>query len=327
MDAVKDFIKPKTFSILAYGCSIAQFVYCLIFVSYVVDFKDGDTEKFTCFVAPESTLIYKTQVDKACFSRYQQKYNSPVPFHIFAVISGWVIFFLAPAYSLCVHSRVEQVNSSINAITQAESETESQRQITRSKCVFYMYFIHLAFRALLGILSTILQYVVFFPNGFDFEFNCSLKRTQFRSKTAQNVTFNGTSVVCENPSAREIHILWVIVSVFNVIFALVMVFEMIRLCIRFRKCDYAEFIVIYLLRAQYTPFENQLAPFNVNLQESTAKSADIQLQEGLQFVSTNLQECTAESCGIQLKECVESVRLTDSTHSFNCIPHDSAVHS
>ena len=256
MDAVKDFIKPKTFSTFAYVCSIAQFVYCVTFISYVVNFKDGDAEKFTCFVAPESTLIYKTQVDKACLSRYQQKYNSPLPFHIFVVISGWLPFFVALIYSLCVHSRVKKASSKINATQaenetesqskrpQAENETESRRQTTGSSYVFYFYFIHLAIRAVLGIVFTVLQYTVFFPNGFDFEFNCGLKRTQFRFSTAKNGTFNGTSVPCENPSARERHILWVIVPVFNIIFAFAMVLEMIRLCLRFRKCDYAQFIAI-----------------------------------------------------------------------------------
>jgi GTPase SAR1 family protein len=310
LDGLKEYVKPKTFSILAYVCSIVQVFYCSIFIPLIVHLKDGELEKFTCYVAPESTLIYKTQVDKACYSRYQEKYNSPLPFYLFVIISGLFPFIVAPIYSLSVHSRVKQVNSSTNT-AQTERETERQRQITGSSYVFYFYFIHLAIRALLGILFFILQYAVFFPNGFDFEFSCSLKRTQFSFNTARNdVTFNGTTVACENPSTRDKNILWVIVLIFNIGFASIMVFEMIRLSLLFPKCDYTQFIVGYLLQNQYSPVAIELAAVDINLQESE------------ESVGANLQECIY----FYKKQVLRSPRSTDIISAPKTTLDDLYVH-
>ena len=286
LDAVKDYLTPKTFGVLVYVWSIVQIVYGLVFTAIVVTLKEGEPAKFTCYVAHESTLIYKTQVDKACYSRYQQKYNAPLQFYLFLILSAWSPIVVALIYSLRVRRRVEQVSSRINA-TQAESEADRQGQISGSSYVFYFYFFHLAIRALFGILFTILQYSVFFPNGFDFEFNCSLEPTQFRINTAQKVSLNETSVACENPSAPEKHILWVIVSLFNTGFAFIMVLEIIRLYQRYRQCDYTNFIIDYLLRNQNIPNEVELAPLNVNLEEFVV---DILSHDSVESVSANLEQ-------------------------------------
>ena len=279
LDAVKDYLTPKTFGVWAYVWSIVHIVYGLISTTIVVALKEGEPAKFTCYVALESTLMYKTQVDKTCYSRYQQKYNAPLQFYLFLILSAWSPIVVALIYSLRVRRRVEQVYSRINA-TRPESDAHSQGQIPGSSYVFYFYFIHLAIRALLGILFTILQYSLFFPNGFDFKFNCSLEPTLFRINTAQKMGLNETSLACENPSASEKHILWVIVSLFNAGFACIMGLEMIRLCQLYLQCDYTNFIADYLLRNQDILVEIERAHLNVNLEESIAETA----------VSTNLQE-------------------------------------
>ena len=68
MHALKDYLAPKTFGILAYVCSIVQILCGVVFTGITVALKEGEAEKFTCYVPHESTLIYMTQVDKACFS-------------------------------------------------------------------------------------------------------------------------------------------------------------------------------------------------------------------------------------------------------------------
>ena len=264
LDAVKDYLTPKTFGILIYICSIVHILYGLIFTAIIIALKEGEPAKFTCYVAVESTLVYKTQVDKACYSSYQQKYNAPLQFYLFVILSIWSPIIVALIYSLRVRRRVEQVDLIIN-LAEDNDEAANQGQNTGSSYVFYLYFIHLAIRALFGMLLTILQYIVFFPNGFEFEFNCGLNTTQF-------TPLNVTSVACENPSAPEKHISWVILSSFNSGFALIMVLEMIRLCQRFPKCNYTQFIAVYLLRTQYAPVEIEMRPLRVNDQESTVES-------------------------------------------------------
>ena len=79
-DTVKEHLTPKTFGIVAYVCSIIRFLCGLAFTGIATDLKDKEADKFICFVSSKSTLIYKTLVDKACFSRYQQDYNAPLRF-------------------------------------------------------------------------------------------------------------------------------------------------------------------------------------------------------------------------------------------------------
>ena len=198
MDAVKDYFPQKAFGNFPYVCSIVQ-VFCgVIFTGIAIDVKDGEAEKFTCYVPPESTLIYKTQVDKACFSKYQQHYNAPLRFYFFILLSTWSPIIIALVYSLWVRRRVDQVDSTINE-TQADGEADNQVQ-NRTFYVFRLYFIHLAIRVLCGVLFTILQHTLLFPRGFDFKFSCSLPPTELYLKIPENTSVsqlnNTASIYC-----------------------------------------------------------------------------------------------------------------------------------
>ena len=108
---------------------------------------------------------------------------------------------------------------------------------------------------------------MFFPSGFGFEFSCK-PPTGFTTKRAKNASdsqFNSTSIACENATASDKHISWIIVSVLNTGFALTMLVEIIRLCRRFPNCKYTvgwrcdtEFVTVYLLRKQNTRVEIEL---------------------------------------------------------------------
>ena len=277
IDAVKDYLAPKTFGILAYVCSIVH-VHCgLVFTAIAIALKEGEAEKFTCYVPPESTLIYKTQVDKACFSKYQQHYNAPLPFYIFVLLSTWFPIIIALVYSLWVRRRVEEVDSNINE-TQADSEADNQVR-NRTFYVFRFYFIHLVLRVLCGVLFTILQHALY-PRGFDFKYGCSLPRTEFTPNIPKNASVSQlnstfvTSVGCENTRAPEKHILWLIVSVFNALFAFIISVEVIRLCRQFsvfnyiigKECD-TKFITVYLSRKKDMRVETELVSVCSNFQQ------------------------------------------------------------
>ena len=221
MDAVKDYLTPKTFGILAHVCSIVQVLCGVVFTGITVALKEGEAEKFTCYVPPKSTLIYKTQVSKACFSKYQQHYNAPLQFYIFVLLSTWFPIIIAVVYSLWVRRRVDQVDSTINE-TQADREADNQVQ-NRTFYVFCLYFVHLAIRVLCGVLFTALQHVLLFPRGFHFNYGCSLPPTVLPTKIPKNTSIGGlnntASIACENASDK--HTMWVIISVFNALFAFI----------------------------------------------------------------------------------------------------------
>ncbi len=252
MDSVKDYLTPKTFGILAYVCSIIHFLCGVVITSIAVDLSKGEADNFNCNLGPESTIAYKTQVDKSCYSRYQQEYNSPLPFHGFVMFSIWFPITVGVIYSLCVRRRVEEIDS--NNEPPAEGEADNQVQNRGTLYVFKFYFFHLAIRVLSGILFSILQYMLIFPSGFDFEFSCSLPPTRFATKRAKNASASQphstvTSFSCENSSASGKQICWFVVSVLNMGFAFILFMEMIRLR-RIPSCD-TEFITDYLLRNRY----------------------------------------------------------------------------
>ena len=286
-DTVKEHLTPKTFGIVAYICSVIRFLCGLAFTGIAVDLKDKEADKFTCYVSPKSTLIYKTQVDKACFSRYQQDYNAPLPFYIFVLLSVWFPLIVAVVYSLWVRHRVQQVDKSLNE-TQTDDEGDNQVH-NRTFYVFRFYFIHLALRALCGVLFAVLQHVLLFPRGFDSKFDCSLPPTiEVLSKIPKNTSVsqlnNTTSIPCENASDKRI--IWVIISIFNTVFAFVIFAEIIRLCRLFpvcryitgRKCD-IEFIKVYLLRKEYMSGETEMPSVSLNLQQCIKDYKTFRLNE------------------------------------------------
>ena len=297
MDAAKDYLAPKTFGILVYICSIVQVLCGVVFTGITAALKEGEANKFTCYVPPESTLIYKTQVDKACFSKYQQHYNAPLPFYIFVLLSTWFPIIIAVVYSLWVRRRLEQVDSNINE-TQADSEADNQVR-NRTFYVFRWYFIHLAIRVLCGVLFTLVQHTLLFPRGFDFQFGCNSPPTVLPTKIPKNTSVsqlnNTASITCENASDK--HIMWVIISVFNALFAFIIFVEIIRLCRRFpvykyitgEECD-TQFIKDYLPQKEYKADETQLPCVSPNLQQ---ESVSLNLQQ--EPVSPNLQQESVSS--------------------------------
>ena len=272
--AIKDFIWLKTFGILAYVCSIVHILCGLVFTGVIIDLKNREAEKFTC----DGALEIKVQVKEVCFSKYQQHYNAPLPFYIFVILSTWFPIIIAVVYSLWVRHRVDQVDSTINE-TQTDGEADNQVQ-NRTFYVFRLYFVHLAIRVLCGVLFTILQHTLLFPRGFDFMFGCSLPRTEFTPNIPKNASVSQlnttfvTSVGCENTKAPEKHILWLIVSVFNALFAFIIFVEIIRLCRQFsvfnyiigKECD-TKFITVYLLRKKDMRVETELVSVYSNVQQ------------------------------------------------------------
>ena len=96
------------------------------------------------------------------------------------------------------------------------------------------------------------------------------------------------SIACENTSDK--HALWVITSVFNALFAFIILVEIILLCRRFPICKYktsrecdTEFILVYLLRKEYKRVKTELISVSPNLQQGSVSS---NLQQ-----DANLQQC------------------------------------
>ena len=321
-DTVKEHLTPKTFGIVAYICSFIRFLCGFAFTGIAIDLKDKEVDKFTCYVPSKSTLIYKTQVDKACFLKYQQDYNAPLGFYIFVLLNTWFPLIVAVGYSLWVRRRVEQVDETLNE-TKTDDEADNQVHIN----VFRSYFIHLVIRVLCGVLFAVLQHVLLFSRGFDSKFACSLPPTVKLSPKNTNVSqFNNTaSIPCENASDK--HTIWVIISFFNSVFAFVIFLEIIYLCRQFPVCKYItgkkcdiEFIVVHLLQKKYKHDKPERTSVSTNLPQEDGSSNLIQktfdsskTQPG--SVSSNAQQRSGSS-NVQPESICVSSNLQQSVNYY-----------
>ena len=298
IEAVKDFLVPKRFGVVAYVCVIVHFLCGLVFTAVTAALRSSENGKFSCSVGAKTTATYKKQVDQSCFARYDQTYNSPLPLYGFVLLSIGIPVLLSVIYSLIVRIRVDEIESSNGRQNAAEDESAGQN--SRTVYVFYFYFVHLILRSLFGITSTVLQHMYFYTNGFDFKFVCNLSpmptdQVKTTKSTGKNVSrnLNGSipsSVTCENAAASEKRSWSICVSVINIIVAIVILVEVIYLLRRLPilksrsasaySNDY-EFVIKHLLRK---PYINLLSPPDRELaRDKTSEHVKL---------DNNIQNCT-----------------------------------
>jgi hypothetical protein len=122
IDAIKDYLAPKRFGIVAYVCVIVHFLCGLVFTAVTAALRASENGKFSCSVDAKSTATYKKQVDQVCFARYDQAYNSPLPLYTFVLLSIGLSVVVSIIYSLLVWKRVEEIESSNERQTDGEAE-------------------------------------------------------------------------------------------------------------------------------------------------------------------------------------------------------------
>ena len=130
IDAVKDFLVPKRFGIVAYVCVIVHFLCGLVFIAVTTALRASENGKFSCSLEAESTATYKKQVDQSCFARYDQTYNSPLPLYGFVLLSTGLPVLISVIYSLIVRIRVDEIESTHERQNNAEDESRGENRRT-----------------------------------------------------------------------------------------------------------------------------------------------------------------------------------------------------
>ena len=270
MDTCKEFLAPKRFGIVAYVCVIVHFLCGLAFTVIVATLRANENGKFSCSVRDKASTTYQKKVDQACLARYDQVYNSPLPLYGFVLLSFGLTVLISVIYSLVAWKRVDEIQSNLEQQADYEDEENNPGQNRRTVFVFYSYFAHLVLRALLGIIFTVLQYTYFYPNGFDFKFQCSLPSTILSSNdinAPETGSHNRTSVTCENSASSEKGLSSILVSVINGGVAVAILVEILYLLPRlpilngYSEVDWSsdhQFVTVHFLRKRYVPVEFQL---------------------------------------------------------------------
>lgn len=233
IDTVKDYTAFKCFSIAAYVCAMVHFLVGAALVTVTSVLRASEIDKFSCWVDVSSTTAYKSQVEKTCRTRYDQTYNPELPLYLFVITSVGFPAGVCVIYSLCVITRVNDFEKTLNGSNERPNEAENE-ETSNGFCVFYFYFIHLVVRSLFGFIWAVLQPTVFYPNGFDFEFICNLSTSVLipQRQRATNTSFgksNFTLVACENAAAQEMSLCgWVVFSL-NISSVLILFAEVVYL--------------------------------------------------------------------------------------------------
>ena len=271
MDSVKDYLPPKRFSTLAYVCVILHLMCGAILIAITMDSNSDDMEKFSCAVNT-TFATHKTYVEKTCFSNYNDVYNSHIRLFAFVMLSFGSVAVVSVIYSLAVANRIDKTERYLTK--RDETQTDAKKEIIepgrKTYYVFYCYFIHLVARFILGVLFTILQYYVFYTNGFDSEFTCDYSALTQPDPTITTATMNTSvllsNVTCTNLAAKDKEFWATSVTVCNVIATVIALTEVIYLtlhqCSCFNpqsnppwSCD-SKFITEHFLGETYIPFEN-----------------------------------------------------------------------
>ena len=236
----------------------------------------GETEKFSCAV-DTTFATHKTYVEKTCFSNYNDVYDSPIRLFAFVLLSFGSVAVVSVIYSLAVGSRIDETERYSSGRNSPLLNGPNQPG-TRPLYVFYFYFFHLVARSIFGMLFTILQLTVLYPNSFDSEFICvypKLTQQNLNITTAKNASVPLFSVTCENLAAQDKQFCSYAMFGGNVIFTLIMLLEVIYMIRGLTKrgrfpyfkpkswsCD-LEFIMKYFLRKQHMLEDIMLADVDI----------------------------------------------------------------
>ena len=156
-DAVKEYLFRKGFGFVGYSCLIVHLLCGLGLTVYIAVLRLSDSESgtFSCTVdAKKSNTVHKKQVDQSCFTKYDQAYNSPLPFYGFVLLSIGSGVLVSVIYSQIVSNRVDEIESSHQRQNDGEAQSQGQN---RTVYVFYAYFFHFVIRACLRTIFTVLE--------------------------------------------------------------------------------------------------------------------------------------------------------------------------
>ena len=265
MESCMQFIPRKSYNTYGYV------VLALFFLTAVtlIGITSHLNEKSNLSCNPDKNIVddikEKTFVETECFLKYEQKYNSPVPFNWFVILNFGLVFGLSIIYAYSVKSRVERWDKPTTTTNDVELQPlsqESQRSQpdedgTKSRFpVFYIYLFHLVFFRFLPMVLFVV--FVLYPADFPTKFSCP-----WPSGTSSNVNitdntkrFNLTIVDCTNASGSKSATLAKAVWIVDILFSLVTLFEAVYLVWRNCKDKYfahdLEFCSVYLLGKRKT---------------------------------------------------------------------------
>lgn len=248
MEGFKELLTPSRFSLFGYTVAVIFLSTGVTFVGIISKLRVSERGKFLCDFPDE--LFGKNFRQAQCFEKYEQQYNSPLPFYGFTLLSFASVVIVCLVYSwCCMKSRVDNIASAMTL----DAENPRPRPRIISRRIFGFYLLHLATRIVLGIAFTMLQNLVFYASGFPVNFICVSRRKQ-RPNATDNKEIHAP---CHNPVASEKGTFATAAWIAHAIFAFLVFGEMVYLLARAaQSADFSfdsEFCVKYFFHQSANP--------------------------------------------------------------------------
>lgn len=233
MESLRNALIPKTLSILSLVAVTVWSVIGVCLIS-VVAFIEGSesNSRFRCDISntkPNEKADRADFIEERCLGEYEQKYIK-LPFSGFVAINFIVIAIIPFAYSLCVKSRIHELETR-NADAAAPEQHGSQSK----KRLFISYCSHLALELALAIFFIVLQTEVAYSGNFPSTFQCNLTKGGANSSALSTSDFPQTSsdvYKCYSSLARKRTFWSYLLTAVDGLFAFVTLIEIVWICSR-----------------------------------------------------------------------------------------------
>ena len=253
------FIPRKSYNSYGYVVLALFFLTAVILIGVATDLNAKSNLSCNPGKNVAVDISQKIFVQTTCSLKYEQKYNSPVPFNGFVILNFGLVIALSIIYAFSVKSRVERCDKPTTTTDDVELQSSQPNQgcdAIRRIPVFYIYFFHLVFARLLPMILFVV--LVLHPADFPTNFSCPwpVGTSSKVNITAFNKQFNLTIVDCKNPLGSKSISLASAVWIVDTIFSLVTLVEAVYLVWRNCKDKYFTrdfvFCSVYLLGKRKT---------------------------------------------------------------------------
>lgn len=204
---------------------------CLISVVAFIEGSESNS-RFRCDIPntkPNEKADRADFIEERCLGEYEQKYIK-LPFSGFVAINFILIAIIPFAYSLCVKSRIHELETR-NADAAAPEQHGSQSK----KRLFISYCSHLALELALAIFFIVLQTEVAYSGNFPSTFQCNLTKGGANSSALSTTDFPQTSsdvYKCYSSLARKRTFWSYLLTAVDGLFAFVTLIEIVWICSR-----------------------------------------------------------------------------------------------
>ena len=296
----KDYITPTYYSWFSYCLVALYFLAGVVFLPFTVMLRHREEDKFQCdFLADALSKTDKDTVTPKCYTKYDERYNSPAPLYgmlLSSLASVLVVCFIYSCYMRSKsRSRIAPIINEENVTPLWMTCTTTTPCTQKLGRVFCLYLLQLVTRLVLMISITAAS---FYPSGFPQEFDCDSPGKPQRNSTHFNAT-DTLSCHTSGSVSRDKAVLSKCFWGMNIVFIIFMLVEIAYLAGRASRGS--EFTVDRQFMAEYFGNRTSTLSYREHLRQTTLRKT-----EKLDRFSDNEEERTIDDMFVVLPLELES---------------------